>query len=198
MFYSQAKQDEWVCKVLNNKKNGYFLDVGAYDGKESSNTLYLEEELGWTGICVEPEPVAFQKLKSIRKSICIESAVLNYKGECYFGQDTVTPFPNRIIVKCNTLNNILKENNAPKNIDYLSIDIEGSEYTALKDFNFYSWNINLITIEHNLYRDGYRNKNQLFELLTSKGFERVVDNAPDPRGLPYEDWYVSKRFLNII
>ena len=35
---------------------GTFLEAGAYDGEDLSNSLFLERELGWTGVLVEPDP----------------------------------------------------------------------------------------------------------------------------------------------
>jgi len=51
MYKSQAGQDEWVCKTLNNKVGGYFIDIGATNGFDLSNTYYLEKQLKWNGIC---------------------------------------------------------------------------------------------------------------------------------------------------
>jgi hypothetical protein len=120
---------------------------------------------------------------------------MDYTGECYFGEDTVTSYPNRRSVKCDTLENILVKSAAPSNIDYISLDVEGCEYVTLKNFPFDKYNISLMTIEHNLYRDGDSKKKELFKLLASKGFIRTVEDAPDPRGLPYEDWYINSEFL---
>lgn len=197
-YYSQAEQDKWVCEILDFKKDGYFVEIGAYDGIESSNTYFVEKELGWEGICIEPAPHIFDKLAANRKSTNLKVAVMDYKGTIYFGEDTVSETPNRHLVDCDTLDNILTANNAPRDIDYMSVDIEGCEYRALKDFPFDKWNVTLLTVEHNSYRDGNEKKNQLFELLTNRGFLRIVDDAKDPRGLPFEDWYVNKSFLDKI
>jgi len=197
-YYSQAEQDKWVCEILDFKKDGYFVEIGAYDGIESSNTYFVEKELGWKGICIEPAPHIFDKLAANRKSVNLKVAVMDYKGTIYFGEDTVSETPNRHLVDCDTLDNLLTANNAPLNIDYMSVDIEGCEYRALKDFPFNKWNVTLLTIEHNSYKDGPEKKNQLFELLTNRGFMRIVDDAKDPRGLPFEDWYVNKSFLDKI
>jgi hypothetical protein len=58
MFYSQAGQDVWVLQKIGNK--GFFVDIGAHDGVESSNT-YALEKAGWSGICVEPNEAAVNK-----------------------------------------------------------------------------------------------------------------------------------------
>lgn len=200
-YYSQSNQDKWVCEFLNFKKNGFYLDIGAYDGVQTSNTLILEKELNWSGICVEANKNAFDNLSLNRNSINLNLAVLDYEGSCGFAGDSVCNESVGNSIECNTLNNILEKYNAPYIIDYMSIDIEGSEFNALKNFNFKKWQINLITVEHNLYLNGDFNKNRLFKLLSDNNFERVVEDAqcldPNPSVYlkPYEDWYINKNIL---
>ncbi len=196
MYYSQAKQDKWVCESLRFKRNGYFIELGAYDGIQTSNTYFMEKELDWTGICVEANPLVFQQLVNNRRSINLNVAVSNYAGTCYFQGDSIVAAGNGIEVPCYPLNQLLEACQAPAVIDYLSIDIEGHEFAVLEAFDFSRWKILMMTVEHNLYCNGPYNKDRLFELLSSKGFVRMVENAPclDPNPLyynqPYEDWYV--------
>ena len=95
----------------------------------------------------------------------------------------------------------MEKNSAPKIVDYLSIDVEGSEFDILKDFDFNKWQINLITVEHNLYLDGDFNKKRLFNLLSQNNFKRVVEDAPcldkhpSVYKKPYEDWYLNKNII---
>lgn len=185
MFYSQAGQDEWV---LSKIKRGYFVDIGAYDGIQTSNTYALEKQ-GWKGICIEGNLEIFKSLEKNRSSINVHAAVTDHKGTIEFGTDRIGK---GIEVPCDTLNNILMDNNCPEIIDYLSIDIEGHELTVFNSFDF-SYRIRLMTVEHNLYCDGPEKKDKLFELLTSKGFNRVAEDVKclDPNYYlkPYEDWY---------
>jgi hypothetical protein len=71
MFKSQAGQDEWVAEFYNNKKNGYFIEVGAYDGVGDSNTYFLEKVLDWNGISIEANENKFFELCNNRSSINI-------------------------------------------------------------------------------------------------------------------------------
>lgn len=193
MFYSQSGQDKWVCDFFNYKKNGYFVEVGAYDGIQTSNTYYLEKELGWNGICIEANLEIFKILKQNRQSNNINVAVSSSKGLCNFNGDRINTFGN--VVECDTLNSILYNNSYKQKIDYLSLDIEGMEYEALKSLDFNYWDIQLITVEHNLYCTNDIEKNKIYDLLSSKGFERVVedvkclDQNPLYYNKPYEDWY---------
>ena len=63
-FYSQDRQDYNLEKyVFKGYKNGIFVDVGAYDGKDINNTLFFEETHNWTGINIEPIPEKFKLLE---------------------------------------------------------------------------------------------------------------------------------------
>ncbi|MDN3505137.1 MAG: FkbM family methyltransferase [Rhabdochlamydiaceae bacterium] len=75
-YYSQCNQDQFVhTHFFQNKKNGVFIDIGAHDGVQFSNTYFLENELGWTGLCIEPIPDVFNRLKNNRKAICIQGCI---------------------------------------------------------------------------------------------------------------------------
>ena len=50
-----------LLEIFENKKNGFFVDIGAHDGISINNTKLLED-LGWDGICIEPHPKVFQRL----------------------------------------------------------------------------------------------------------------------------------------
>ena len=67
--------------------------------------------------------------------------------------------------------------NAPKNINYLSIDTEGSEYSILEKFPFHNWNIVLITVEHNFEAQ----RELIFQLLIKYGYKRIEKE--------WDDWY---------
>lgn len=199
-FYSQAGQDEWIVDLFNNKQDGFFVEIGAYDGIQTSNTYYLEKELGWDGICIEANKNIFPLLEANRKSINLNTVVSDHEGSCLFGGDYIVD-SGGYEMPCSTLNNILSTHAYPKIIDYISIDIEGHECAVLGAFDFSNWNIRAMTVEHNLYMCGPERKNKLYEILSSNGFIRVVEDAvcldtnPAWYNQPYEDWYVSAEFL---
>jgi hypothetical protein len=91
------------------------------------------------------------------------------------------------IVETISLNDLLRLHGCPKQIDYLSIDTEGSELAILRYFDFDKYQINIITVEHN-YRDPDRK--QLYELLTAKGFVRVFEPFSK-----WDDWYINRSML---
>lgn len=163
--YSQLNQDLNVISFFCNKKNMYFLDIGANDGIRLSNTYLLEKEYNWKGICSEPLPSAFEKLIKCRSVVCDNNAVFSESGlsldfsECDF-LSGITSFidgvhqnrakkGNQIIVKTITLQSLLDNNNAPKIIQYLSLDTEGSELEILKSVDLSKYKFLYINLEHN-------------------------------------------------
>ena len=74
-FVSQYGQDIVVSELMEDR-SGTFLDVGAFDGISFSNSYYLEKHLGWKGVCVEPNPLQFPRLRESRSCICEQVAVV--------------------------------------------------------------------------------------------------------------------------
>ena len=189
--YSQIRQDLKVLEYYNNKKNGYFVEIGANDGINLSNTYLLESKYNWKGICVEPVPSIYQKLKKNRLSINISNACYNTNNEYV---DIVEAnllsgikkdidkhhkkTENKKIVKVmtKTLTNILNENNAPKYIEYLSIDTEGSELKILQGIDFDKYRFGYINIEHNNVEP---KRSQMKDLLIKNGYKYMGENKWD-------------------
>ena len=166
--YAQLGQDTYVLnQIYNGKKDGFYVDVGAYDGKELSNTLLLQQN-GWSGICIEPNPNAFKRLKNLRKRRVtnVKYAVYSKSGLAFEFSDAnmlsgithcldkykdlqgMSEAP-KYKVKTKTLTDILNDNNAPTYIEYLSIDTEGSEMHVLQGIDFEKYTFGFINIEHN-------------------------------------------------
>jgi FkbM family methyltransferase len=198
-WHSQAGQDRWVIETLTAQPArlipgsaaymGYFIDVGAYDGIEHSNTYALERDFGWTGICIEPDRSAFDQLCANRTAI--PSAIAASDSTAMI---TIQPSGERH--EGNTLTWLLERVDAPPVIDYLSIDTEGHELRVLDGMNFARWQVKLITIEHNLYRDGPALKQGIYDHLLAAGFRLAVEDVVAPGYGPYEDWYVNERVLS--
>ena len=86
-------------------------------------------------------------------------------------------------VKTISLEKLLDKYNAPKMIDYLSIDTEGSEFEILSNFNFEKYKFKVITCEHN-YSD---NRKKIFKFLSEKGYQRKYTDISR-----FDDWYILK------
>jgi FkbM family methyltransferase len=190
--YSQVNQDIWVVKTLNGKRNGYFLDVGAFDGIKFSNSYLLEKFFRWDGLLVEAHPDNFSKLISCRSSKSINAAISDFCGVTaieYAGSTGSKISHTGIEVNSLTLRNLFYENNVPTIIDYMSLDIEGFELNALNGFPFETHICLTVTIEHNLYCEGPVNKNKIKELMFKNGYILDVEDVCCD-GNPFEDWYI--------
>jgi len=196
MSCSQLGQDLEVIKFYNNKLNGFFVEIGASDGLELSNTYLLENQYNWKGICCEPIPSKFEKLvKNRPNSLCYKEAVYNQSGltvvfdivNAYdllsgISQDIVnrghSVYDNKTIVEVQTISlvDVLDNANAPSFIEYMSLDTEGSELEILKNFDFGKYTFGLIDVEHN-YNEPKRT--EIKNLLLSKGYVYKGENNWD-------------------
>lgn len=198
---SQFWQDLFVLAQLDRKRNGYFVDFGATDGVHLSNTYLLEREYGWTGIVAEPARCWHGPLQANRtchvETDCVwkqsgQSLAFNETSAAVFS--TLSDFSATDLhaarrkngtvydVKTISLLDLLQKYNAPRMMDYLSIDTEGSEYEILSHFDFDRYSFRVITCEHNY--TSMREK--LSELLSSKGYERKFEQFS-----ACDDWYVK-------
>ena len=189
---SQNFQDVWALFESGYRVGGYFVEFGATNGKDGSNTLLLEKNYGWTGILSEPNPACHGDLEKNRPNTIISKKCVFDKSGDYIGftiaeeadLSTISGFGNddehaekrkngkEIFVETTTLFDLLKDYQSPFFVDYLSIDTEGSEYDILKTFfdvKDNPYEIYNITVEHN-YNTEYRQK--LYDLLTRNGYHR--------------------------
>lgn len=200
MYTAQHDKD----KILNetyfkDQKNGFFVDVGAHDGKSISSTYFLESELRWSGICIEPLERRFDELVVNRpNSICLNKAVYTKNGTVKFLD--ITGYPEmlsgieeeyneqhkyRIVneikqqgggaslveVSCVTLNSVFEDYDV-QTIDYLKIDTEGSELAILQSIDFSKYDIKCIDVENN-YNTDFKT---FFE---EKGYKLLIKNKID-------------------
>lgn len=192
-WHSQAGQDEWVHSIVGD--SGYFVDVGAHDGVVHSNT-YALEQLGWTGLCIEPQEGPWRELASRRsvanggRSACVIGAASDHAGSGWIAGDHLL-LDVAGDVPVFRLDWLLPNFAVPPAIDYLSIDVEGHELQVLAGMDFDRWHVRCITIEHNLYSDGPGRKNAIFGVLTGHGFKRAREDVIAEGYGPYEDWYQS-------
>ena len=196
MSRSQLKQDINVIKFYKEKQNGYFIEIGASDGINLSNTYLLEARYNWKGICVEPIPKNYNELLRNRpNSICSNHAIYSISNlildfdisnnyELLSGissyidthKETVDANKTTINVKTLSLNDLLDNNHAPLFIEYLSLDTEGSEYEILKTFNFDKYIFGLIDVEHNFIEP---RRTHIKDLLISNSYIYIGENKWD-------------------
>lgn len=171
-YSSQAGQDKFVYdNFFRGKKNGYFLEIGAFDGIQGSNCLFFEKFKNWNGLAMEPSPTQFEKLKNNRKCKLINKAASGISGKMTFieidssgsdsqlsGLEKYYPDKSQGVLKKNNLKKYMVEaltfdeilKNVDKEvIDYCSIDIEGAETALIENFNFSNYKIKVLSIENN-------------------------------------------------
>jgi FkbM family methyltransferase len=188
--HSQIAQDLWVAYLLGcwtERASGFFVEFGAFDGDALSNSYLFEKQFGWTGLLAEPIPEQFEACRRVRGCTIDPRCVFSKSGQvlefnCVRGANELGTIAylddqdghaeNRrareqlIEVTTVSLNDLLREHDAPRTIDYMSIDTEGSELEILKAFDFSRHDIKILSIEHN-YTDL---QTALAQLLTRHGF----------------------------
>lgn len=195
---SQVFQDLYVLFKLRQKRGGYFVEFGAMDGVNISNTYRLEQSFGWRGILAEPNPVFHDALKGNRKAVIDRRCVWRETGtmlefdmgaqpelSSISGFSSAVP-ANRTTVESVSLRDLLREHNAPPVVDYLSVDTEGSELEILQAFDF-SYRFRVITIEHNYKRAA---RDALHVLLGSRGYVREFEIFSR-----WDDWYFHPELM---
>jgi Methyltransferase FkbM domain len=177
-WYSQVNQDIIVSRLLGEKTNGYFIDLASNDATWISNTYALEKKFNWTGLCMEPNPAYWydlahrdcQVVGAVVGEIRNDAVVFQKSFHGAMGGIVGEEFDNhdenggevRYTVP---LLEILTRFNAPKIIDYLSLDVEGAESLIMKHFPFDTYSFNIMTVE--------RPKDDLRALFTEYGYEYI-------------------------
>ena len=210
-YFSQYRQDEFIDKVVFNKKRkGFFVDIGAHDGVSFSNSNFFEENRKFSGLCIEPNPKVFTQLKKNRKcdvlNICVAdkvgivkflaiegypemlSGIINHyhpkhleRIDSYIAE--YGGAKEEIEVNCMPLQNI--DSLCNKVIDFISIDTEGNELSILKSIDFSKIKITCFTIEN------YYDNNEIKEILNRNNYIRVYRLGDD-------DIYLLKNKYTIV
>jgi FkbM family methyltransferase len=174
-YYGQMKQDKIVHETFfRNKENGFFVELGAGDGITFSNTLFFEKHLGWNGICIEPNPFEYKKLKNNRNCILENTIVSNtnrplkylaingygkgLSGIVNFYDETMIRRIDKDVPDTSTKHyydmipikmSKMFEKHGVKHVDYFSLDVEGAELNVLESIDFNKVEIKYFTIENN-------------------------------------------------
>ena len=173
---------DFVVSFFQGKRNGFFVDIGAFDGVTWSNSLSLEKYLGWKGFGVEPSSTAADTWEKHRTNKVFRNCAWNEDGHVEF--QLVTGYAEMLsgVTSANGFNDIHKQrildeikkhggtsemirmpsltvNSMLKvvgvsEVDYMSIDAEGAELEILQGFDFERNKCRLISIEQNGYDDG--------------------------------------------
>jgi len=194
-YYSQNGEDLLLWNVFKDQESGFFIDVGAFDGIHLSNS-YVFELNGWNGICVEGNPTYYDFCRKNRpKSICVNTActspdkcgeivylqeplgllsgieankTIDIK-ERYARRNLVFPGFTEIIVSSSSLDELLNKYLPTPNtiIDFLSIDVEGTEIDVLLGLTYKP---RIIITESHSQEQAYN----LIRLLTGRGYKEAI------------------------
>ena len=174
--YSQAYQDMFVLAILNGKRNGTYLEIGAQEPFYQNNSALLETEFDWKGTSIEIRQDLCKMFAEQRKNqiLCKDATKINYEK-------------------------LLDEMNVGTDIDYLQVDCEPSKTTfeILTAICFEKYRFAVITYEHDHSVDitsSYRDKSRRF--LKSYGYELVVKDVAFNDEYTFEDWWVHPDLVN--
>ena len=195
--YSYGGVDLLILDIFKNQKKGYYLDIGCAHPIKNNNT-YLLYRKGWNGINIDLDKENIDLFNSYRKrDFNVTAAVSDKEGETdlYFyhnksALNTISKqnadFQKADIssikkIKTQSINKILE--NSPfkdQKIDFLSVDVEGSELDIFKNFDFNKYSPKVIVVEFldlSLKKLEIKNlsvnnmiRSEIFELIQSKGY----------------------------
>jgi FkbM family methyltransferase len=192
--YAQWGEDVLVWDYFHRKSRGFFIEVGANDPINLSQT-YLLEQNGWEGILVEPQAACCDKLRPVRQRSKVFQAACGapeQKGKVKFCVATQhdrsmlatgrpaeeVTFTHTVEVDLMTLDDILAQSGNPTP-DFLSIDVEGGELEVLRGFDFTKHRPALILVEDDVY------DLRVHSYLLAKGYKLVKRTGSN-------NWYVPK------
>jgi FkbM family methyltransferase len=201
---SQIQQDLIALMITNQISKGYFVEFGAASGKSGSNTYLLEKKYGWNGIVAEPARVYRNDLhqwrschidyRCVYSSSDIEvdflesktsmlSTILGYEHQDSLSKDR--KISKLYKVQTVSLNDLLDGYNAPKHINYMSVDTEGTELEILSKLDFQKYSFDFLSIEHN----SVVQENAIEELMNENGYVRILR-----RFSRFDSWFVPKTY----
>ena len=180
-YPAEIGQDKWVIfRMFPGVRNGYFVDVGSGHGTIGSNTKALED-LGWTGICIDPFPTAMEGRTCRMEKVVVSSVAgqtVKFHAHAGLGgiADTLGKWKEEaskspvVEFTTTTLGDVLRQAQAPPFIHFMSIDIEGAELEALKGIPFDTYRFGSMAIEHN---DEEPKRTDILKFLEARGYRRV-------------------------
>ena len=169
---SQLGQESFVLWILNQKTDGFYIEIGASHPTNLSNTFLLESKFSWRGIGLEIDPKLTNYYNQNRSNLCLNLNAIETNYRDLFETQAV-----------------------PMKVDYLQVDIEPPKntYLALKRVMKSRRIFSVITFEHDLYASkfNYFWKVRAFFLLRLKGYTRCANNVSNGSA-KQEDWYIHK------
>jgi len=196
-LYSQFNEELIIRGLIDDRRGGFFVDVGSYHWKDMSTTYFLEKHLGWSGIAVDAQAELAAGYAENRASTKFFGyAVTEKSGEVLklylaFGASSLDPNwlkrlgqqgqSNVVVVPTITLGDLLAREGVTR-IDFLSIDVEGSEPRVLAGFDIENYMPFLVCIAV------VANHDEISAYFEAHGYEHIY-GTPDPL-----NWYFRPKF----
>ena len=175
------KADDFALEILEKKKNGYYVELGSAGPIEGNTTYQLETDYDWTGVSFDFDEENAASFNEIRKNPCVAEDAIKFNYAKYF-----------------------EENNFPKQIDYLQVDID-TQYSAggrplgnpassllgLIALPLTTYRFSVINFEHDAqihYKLGNIRDTQR-EILDALGYSLVQRHL-------HEDWWVDPEVIH--
>ncbi len=194
--WSQSFQDIFALSILDGKSNGTYVEIGADQPRIYNNTYILEKDYNWDGISFELDADKVEFFDYMRRNscVCTDATTFDYRS-------------------------LFKEKNYPKQIDYLSLDIEPADNTlkALNQLPLDEYRFSVITFETELYQalkatihyadspelqeamrkeyGAYHIESKARKILKSYGYELLLENVMHQNN-PYEDWWIDPNVVD--
>jgi hypothetical protein len=207
---SQLQQDliaVYIDSIRPNEQK-FFVEFGATNGVDLSNSFILEKNFDWKGILVEPGRTWQKELSATRNCTIDLRCVWKVDGEVIEFTETkrqkelstISSFVDmdkfgaqrklnsQYFVETVSLNKLLESYNAPKQLTYLSIDTEGSEFEIFSNFDFSHYEFSFISVEHNFTS----NEGSIDRLLEKQGYIRILPNISE-----WDGWYINSKHLEV-
>ena len=188
-YFGEFGEDILINRFFRKKNNGFYVDIGCYHPTKGSLTYFLYKK-GWRGLNVDLSKISIDLFKLARpKDYNIHAAVTDFDGETHF-------FENGMINQQNTLENnganlkkikiiafklqTLLEKLNINYVDFLNIDVEGSDYEVLEGFNLAKYKPQLVCIEMLNISSEDRNKNKkTLDYLNTNGYNFIKELGPN-------------------
>ena len=191
---AQSGQDKFLFERIFEQQSlcckGVFVEFGARNGIEHSNTYALETYMGWTGLMFELDPNEYQKLEQnrpgasiVKGAVCpaglkeinvLLSTISGHSGALdHYEEKRLINEREKSVIKCYNLAEELRTRDM-HTVDYMTIDTEGSEVEIVLDFPWEDFDIRVVQIEQLVaakYPSQAGKKEKVIEHMLSHGYE---------------------------
>ncbi len=187
-IYSEFGEDFVAAVLLGFKKNGTYVDIGAFQPKELSVTYYFYRKLDWSGITIEPNPAAKEKFESqrprdqfVNQGVSNKESILNYYE---FKDPTLNSFSEEVYknneatfiskkeIKVSPLRDILATYlEEGSEIDLMNIDVEGLDREVLESNDWERFSPKVLVIEDHQFDPEHPLESEIVKFIKSKGYK---------------------------